>query len=249
MASSWPSEAEDHLRTCCRCRQLVEALSPTAPKARPSPESLRRIAAGIAADLRPVHPIAPRSCIFAAFVAIFLAIVALGVSRLGAPAIAVMSPVQTSVILGSLAISSGLLAHSLLNQMVPGGRHRISPRLLPFGITISLMIVITVLFQFQHEDHFWVKSWACLRVGTSIGALAALPIWCVLRRGAILSPQNTGAATGLFAGLSGATVLEIHCANLDTWHILVGHLGVAALGALIGLLIGVARNFAGRIHE
>jgi hypothetical protein len=35
-------------------------------------------------------------------------------------------------------------------------------------------------------------------------------------------------------------VLEIHCPNLDAWHILVSHLGVAILCALAGLFIGFA---------
>jgi hypothetical protein len=91
-----------------------------------------------------------------------------------------------------------------------------------------------------------------------------VPLWLVLRRGTILSPVITGAATGLAAGLVGTTALEIHCPNLDVWHILVGHLGVAALGVMAGLLIGIAaetdqlsrrlhdfivRNFAGPVHE
>jgi hypothetical protein len=240
IASPLPSGIEDHLRTCARCRRLVAALSLPIPEARPSRESLRRIETGIAADLRPVRPIAPKSYVFAAFVAIFIAVVALGVSRMGAFAIAVMSPLQTSVILGALAISTGLLVYSLTNQMVPGSRHRISPRLLPLGAVISLMIVIAVLFPFQHELNFWANSWACIRAGTPLGALAAVPFWFVLRRGTILSPPMTGAATGLLAGLVGATTLQIHCPNLDAWHILVGHLGVAALGSMTGLLLGVA---------
>jgi hypothetical protein len=49
----------------------------------------------------------------------------------------------------------------------------------------------------------------------------------------------TGAATGLLAGLVGTSALEIHCPNLDAWHILVSHLGVAVLGAMAGLVVGV----------
>ena len=62
----------------------------------------------------------------------------------------------------------------------------------------------------------------------------------MLRRGAILAPSMTGAATGLLAGLVGTSVLEIHCPNLDAWHILISHLGVAMLCALAGLVIGLA---------
>src|SRR6202035_332410 len=121
-------------------------------------------------------------------------IVALGVYRMGAFAIAVMTPVQTAAILNALAISTGLLAYSLVHQMVPGSRHRIPPRLLPIAITLSLAVVIAVLVQFQREQHFWGNAWACIRAGTSIGALAAVPFWLMLRRGAVLSPIMSGAA-------------------------------------------------------
>src|SRR5260370_19735777 len=168
---------------------------------------------------------------------------------MGAYAIAVMTPLQTAAILSALAISTGLLAYSLVHQMVPGSLHRIPPRLLPVAITISLTIAIAMLFQFQHERNFWGSAWACIRAGTPIGVLAAIPFWMVLRRGAILSPGMTGAVTGLFAGLVGTSVLEIHCPNLNGWHILVSHLGVAILCALAGLVIGLAAEVKGVNHK
>ena len=236
----WSLEVEAHLRNCTHCRELVETLSLPALEASPSTATLRQIERAIVEDLRPVRPIAPKVYIFGTFVAIFASIAALGVYRLGAFALAVMSPLQAGVIFVALAISTGLLADSLVNQMVPGSRHRISPRLLPVGVTISLAIAIAVLFQFQQEHNFWAKNWACVRAGTSLGALAAIPLWFVLRRGAILSPAMTGAASGLLAGVVGTTALEIHCPNLDAWHVLISHLGVAVIGAVAGLLFGLA---------
>jgi hypothetical protein len=156
-----------------------------------------------------------------------------------------MTPLETAAILTALALSTVLLAHSLAHQMVPGSRNRISPRMLPIVITVALTIAITVLFQFQHERNFWGNAWTCIRAGALIGALAAVPFWLVLRRGAILSPGMTGAATGLLTGLVGTTVLEIHCPNLDAWHILVSHVGVAILCALAGLVIGLAAEVIG----
>jgi hypothetical protein len=211
----------------------------------PSPATLRQIAEGLATNLRPVRPVAPARYFFVGFVGIFVAIVALGVYGMGAFAIAVMTPLQAAAILSALALSTGLLASSLVHQMVPGSRHRISPRLLPVGITISLTIAIAVLFQFQHERNFWGNAWSCIGAGTPVAVLSAVPFWLVLRRGAILSPSVAGAATGLLAGLVGASVLEIHCPNLGAWHILVSHLGVAMLCALAGFLIGLATEVKG----
>ena len=241
--SRLPLQAQDHLRICSSCQELVRSLKSSVLVDPPSPATLRQMAEGMATNLHPVRPVAPAPYFFGAFVGIFVSIVALGVYRMGAFAIAVMTPVQTAAILSALAISTVLLAYSLVHQMVPGSRHRIPPRLLPVAITISLTIAIAVLFQCQHERGFWGDAWACIRAGIPIGFMAAVPFWLVLRRGAILSPGMTGAATGLLAGLVGTCVLAIHCPNLNAWHILVAHLGVAMLCALVGLAIGFTAEF------
>jgi len=239
-----PLQAEHHVRSCNRCQELVSALNISVASVAmddpPSPATLRQIAEEMANGMGPVRPMPPARYFFTAFVGIFVSIVALGVYRLGAFAIAVMTPLQTAAILSALALGTGLLAYSLVHHMVPGSRHSIPPILLPVAITIILTIAMAVLFRFQQEENFWANARACIRLGTGIGALAALPFWLVLRRGAILSPRMTGSATGLLAGLVGTTVLEIHCPNLDASHILVSHLGAAILCALAGLVIGWA---------
>jgi hypothetical protein len=232
------NQAQDHVRSCNRCHDLVSATNITVAVDTPSQETLQQIARGMATNLVPVRPMAPARYFFGALVGMFVAIAALGAYRLGAFGIRVMTPLQTTTILGALAVSTGLLAYSLVHQMVPGSRHRISPRLLPVAITILLTVAMTVLFQFQGERNFWGNAWGCIRAGTPFGVLAAVPFWLMLRRGAILSPILTGTVTGLFAGLAGTSVLEIHCPNLDAAHILVSHLGVAMLCALAGLVIG-----------
>jgi hypothetical protein len=241
-----PPQAEDHVRSCNRCQELIGAFNTPVPVDPPSPATLRQIVEGIATNLRPVRPVAPARYFFGAFVGIFACIVVLGVYRMGACAVAVMTPLQTLAMLSALAISAGLLAYSLVLQMVPGSRHTIPPRFLPVGITIALTIAVVVLFQIQHERNFWGNGWACIRAGIPLGVLAAVPFWLVLRRGAVLSPSMTGAATGLLAGLVGTSVLEIHCPNLDAWHVLVSHLGVAMLCALAGLVTGLCVEIIGR---
>jgi hypothetical protein len=238
-------QAQDHVRSCNRCQALVLSLDSSVPLEPPSPATLRQIAEGMATNLLPVRPVAPARYLFGAFVGIFVSLVALGVYHLGAFAIAVMTPLQTAAILSTLAIGTGLLASSLVHQMVPGSLHGVSPRLLPVGITISQIVAIAVLFKFQHERDFWGNAWACIRAGIPIGVLAAVPFWLVLRRGAILSPSMTGMATGLLAGLVGTSVLEVHCPNLDAWHILASHLGVAILCAPAGFFTGLTAEIIG----
>ena len=233
------SGVRDHVSGCAGCRELVHRLGPAVPGIQPSRATFGRIEREIAANLRPVHPIASRRLIFVSLVTIFGCVIAAGVYRMGAFALAAMTSMQAAGILGALAICTGLLALSLVQQMSPGSLYWISPRLLPVGILSALAISIAVLFQFQPEQNFWVRAWVCFRTGTPLGVIAATLFWLILRRAAVLSPPMTGAAAGLLSGLVGAACLQIHCPNLDASHILVGHLGVAVLGAGAGLIIGL----------
>jgi hypothetical protein len=244
--SPLPLQAEEHAGTCNRCQQLLSALNSPVPVDPLSPAALHKIAQSLADNLRPVRPMAPARYFAGAFLGIFVSIVALSVYRLGAFAIAVMTPLQTTTILSTLAIGTAWLVYSLVNQMAPGSRHRIPPAMLAAGITLLVALAMAVLFQVQQEEHFWGNAWACIRAGTVVGALAAVPLWMVLRRGAILSPRMTGATAGLLAGLAGTSMLEIHCPNLDVKHILVSHLGAAILCALAGLAIGITAEMKGR---
>jgi hypothetical protein len=102
------------------------------------------------------------------------------------------------------------------------------------------------LFQFQPERDFWGSGLACLRAGGPFALLAAVPVWLLLRQGAGLSPRVTGTAAGLLAGLVTTSAQEIYCPILDASHILMWHLGVALLGAVIGLASGFAAEAAGK---
>ena len=57
-ASPWSPEAEEHLRTCARCRELAGTLKVPVPADLPSPTVLQEIERGLVANLRPVRPIA-----------------------------------------------------------------------------------------------------------------------------------------------------------------------------------------------
>ena len=241
-----PAEAQEHLMHCKRCQRLARAMNPPAGAATASPVVLSRLEQALAGDLRPVRPLWPRRYFFIAFIAVLVSVVAIGVRLVGALATPAMTPGQMTAILFALAGSAGLLAHSLVQQMTPGGEHWISPRLLPAAIMALLSLVIAGSFQFRYDRDFLEHGWPCLRGGIPFALFAAVPFWLLLRRGAILAPGVTGAATGLLAGLTGTSVLEFHCPNLDASHILTWHLGVATVSAGIGLTIGLAAEAAGR---
>jgi len=237
---AWSNEHQSHLNHCESCRRLAAFSAAASAEAAPVPyATLRGIESALAADLRPVRAIAPRQHFVALFLAIFVFVAGLGVLSLGSRGFAVMTPIQTSVMLGALFSGAARLAWSLASLMSPGDLPKFPPASQPLAVTVTLAIVTAVLFQFAYESDFWIRSWRCVRLGAPISVLAAIPIWLVLRRGAVLSAPTIGLTAGLLAGLAGALALQIHCPNLEAAHILVSHLGVAALAAVLGWMLGL----------
>jgi hypothetical protein len=62
--SRLPLQAQDHVRSCDRCQELAMALNMIGSGDPPSPATLRRITENIAANLRPVRPMAPARYFF-----------------------------------------------------------------------------------------------------------------------------------------------------------------------------------------
>ena len=77
--SRLPLQAQDHVRSCDRCQELVRSLDSSVPVDPPSAATLRQIAAGMTINLRPVRPVAPAQYFIGAFVGIFVSIVALSI--------------------------------------------------------------------------------------------------------------------------------------------------------------------------
>lgn len=230
--------ANEHLEQCGRCRAFVRALSAPIPADSPSAETMRRIEQRLRTNLNSVRPLPASRYFVAWFVSLFVAAASVLTYFWGASAIPLMCSTQIAAILAVFAISAGFLANSLAHQMLPASKHSISPSRLPAVIILAIAFSIAVFFPFEDEHHFWAHAWTCFRAGTLAGLSAAVPFWLVLRRSAILSPALTGATTGLFAGLVGTAALDLHCPNLDAWHILTGHLGAAVMCCLVGLTVG-----------
>jgi hypothetical protein len=148
-------------------------------------------------------------------------------------------PVQRIAVFATLAASAALLSFSLVRQMVPGEKSLLRTGLLPVVLFVLLCLVVASVFQVRTDPYFLRSGEACLKAGLPYAIPAGLLFWLILRRGAILSPRVVGAIAGMLAGLVGTTVLEVHCPNLNVWHILVWHVGIALLGSVAGLLISI----------
>jgi hypothetical protein len=239
-------EAQQHLKDCPRCQELLRTLTQRYPLDAPSTAVLEQIERSMTTDLRPVRPMASPRHFAAAFAGIVVAGLIAGAYVGGTLGLNAMSSLQAWIMFGGLTIATGVLIQSLVSHLAPGARHLFPPKLIPAAVLLALAAIICAFFTFQYEPHFLERGWSCLRVGTPIALLSVIPFWLLLRRGALLSPTVTGTATGLLAGLVGTSVLEVHCPNFDAWHRLVSHLGVATIGALAGLAVGFVFEVAGR---
>jgi hypothetical protein len=238
-----PSELERHVGECPQCRALSALFADTVA-AEPVPQStLIRLQASILADLTAVRPLWPARLYLLVFLAIFLVTAGIGAYRLGPSGWPLLTAFQRTGVFTSIAIGAGLLGFSLTLQMVPASKYLCHPALLPVGAFALLLLVIALVFQVAPELHFLRAGLWCLRAGVPYETPAAIAFFLVMSRGVVLSLPVAGMTTGALAGLVGVAVLEVHCPNLDVLHIMAFHLGVLAIGIVMGLIFGIAGEY------
>lgn len=239
-----PPEAVEHVAGCPRCGALMRLLDEGPEILHPSDSGLKAIRASVLQDLKPVRPLAPSGILLAAFAVNFAALAAVGSLQLHAYGWRVLDPLQKTVVFTSLALGACVLAVSMVMQMRPGGRHFVSPALLPAAVLVLQVAAMAAIFHVREEFAFVSRGLFCLSSGLKYAIPGALLSWLILRRGAALAPKLMGATAGGCAGSIGVTVLEIHCPNLGLYHILVWHAGVLLLSALGGVAVGAAVEVA-----
>ena len=244
--SALPPEASEHIGRCERCREVMRVLVEGPEIRQPSESGMRLIQGSLLRDLRPVRPLAPSSVFLAGFAISFLAVAVVGSIQLHAYGWNVLSVSAKIVVFASLALGAGALALSMARQMRPGSKYSVSPNLLPAGVLLLVAVAMMAVFHSREEKAFFSSGLRCLSSGLKYAIPGAVLTWLWLRRGAAQSPKLMGATIGGFAGLIGVTVLEVHCPNLNLYHILVWHLGVLLLSALGGLALGAAVEVVGK---
>ncbi|MFL6452299.1 MAG: NrsF family protein [Bryobacteraceae bacterium] len=239
----------EHVRTCSQCQRFVAAMQVPASSASPSPELLARVAGLMSSDLRAVKPLASRAIYGSLISAVLLFVFGVAAYRMPAHGWDKMGAFETALVLAALGSCGAACVSSLVNQMTPAGRYKVWPEMLPVLVIGVLAFGTAALFHFEHEVGFWASSWVCLRIGLTIAIPTAAIVWVILWRGVILSPGLTGATAGVVAGVAGAGALEVHCPNLNAWHILASHLGVAVCAGLLGLLAGAVTGGRGAYRK
>lgn len=228
-----PPSALEHLDGCPSCRNVISSLSGADSGGGVSQILLDELTRQIQRDLRPVTPIRPAWFFAGIMAATFGVLVAIGAGWLKAAAVPILGPARCAAALLALGFAAALTMDVLARQMVPGSRYRFDPVRLPVLVFAGLGAVFAMLYPSRAEHDFLKLGLVCLSCGLGFFAPAAVIFWMMLRRGAVVAARPAGAAVGLLAGLTGTTVLEVHCPLQGVWHIITWHLGVAAIGMLI----------------
>jgi hypothetical protein len=233
-----PPEAAAHFAGCETCRKLVAAMGNRAAPDLPSLDRLLEIKAQLRSNLKPVKPLPHAGLFSASFLLVSALIVAVGAAYLGTAGWLALDPFRKIAVFLTLGLDLAGIAILMARENMPGSRVLLPPGLAVATVLGTPAVIFATLFNFHQERSFMATGLVCLR----IGLVCALPVgvicWLILRRGLVLNRAAAGALTGLLAGLSALTLLEIFCPNPDKYHILVWHIGVAVLAMMGGAATG-----------
>ncbi len=198
------------------------------------PALLDRVATSMGETMRPVRPLPPAGFLESGLFLICASVAGIGAARLGFFGVRALSTLESASIFSVLVILIWLTAATSVSEMIPGSRRRITPVSLLLLASASLPAVFALLFRDYRTVDFVHQGVICLIAGLLHAVPAALASWLLLRRGYAVNPLTFGLAAGTLSGLAGVTMLELHCANLQTLHQMLWHTAVLPLSALGG---------------
>lgn len=203
----------------------------------PDAAVIQAIKASILPLLRPVRPLAPAWVWVAALLLVAGAIATIGAAFLGMSGLRALTGGARTIIFSVVGLCAGMTGHALTREMVPGTPRRFPPWSLLLVSGAALMISFVLLFDDYGMANFVKAGIPCLATGMSCAIGTALVLAVLLRRGFFVNPAAGGLAAGTLAGLTGVSVLELHCPNLSVPHVIVWHVAVLAASGLAGLAL------------
>jgi hypothetical protein len=207
----------------------------------PDAALLAKIAGSIQPTLRPVRPLPPTWVLAGALGLVGMALALAIAAILGLHGVEAMSGPQI-LVLAALPILIGRATVVWTAEMIPGSRRHESPAIF-FAICCMLLLALfAILFRDDTTGNFVSQGVPCLRAGLLAAVPVALAGWWLLRRGFAVNPTGAGLAAGTLAGLAGVSMLELHCQNFQTWHVLVWHIAVIPVSAAAGALAARLAN-------
>lgn len=219
-------------------RQIDRELEQAAREAqRVDPALLARISERLTASLAPVRPLAPGWVLAARLSVAVLVLAFLGAAALGLHGVHVLSGVQAASIFSMLILFTWSCGFVSSAEMTPGSRRRLSPQSLVAIIVVAIATLFVLQFHDYRTEGFVIHGVACLIAGLIQAIPAAVAVFLILRRGFAVDHGAAGLAIGTLAGVAGVTMLELHCPNLETFHVMVWHTAVIPLAAVAGWIV------------
>ncbi len=203
-----------------------------------NPALLRRIAESVQGSLQPVRALPGSGMLISGVILICAAVAVAGAARAGFFGFKVLGVAQRVTILSALAALLWMTAREFVNHWTPASRRYLAPRAAIALTAGALVAVFGVLFSDYHVEHFFSTGIICLGAGVFHALVAGCLAAWFLRRGCVLDLVPAGAMAGTLGGISGVTLLELHCPNLEAAHVLVWHVAVVPVSAAGGALVG-----------
>jgi hypothetical protein len=215
-----------------------------------NPAVLDRITAEVHSSLKPVRSLHASGMLVGGVILIGAAVAVAGAARAGFFGFKVLGVAQRVTVLSALVALLGLAARECVSQWIPASRRHLASQTLMALAIGALVTVFGVLFSDYHVEHFFSAGIICLGAGVFHALVAAALAAWFLRRGCVLDPVAAGALAGTLGGISGVSLLELHCPNLEAAHVLVWHVAVVPVSAAVGMLVGwLVRTRKSRVEE
>lgn len=216
---------------------------------RPRPEALQRVADAIRPSLRRVRPLAPGWVTTGGLFLVCASVSLTGALRTGFFGFQKMDLAERGVIFSALAALLWAAANEFTSAMVPGSRRRVASSTLLLICCGGLAGAYVLLFHDHSTDGFVPVGLGCLWAGLQHAVPAALLSWLIVRRGFPMNAAAAGLVAGTLGGLAGVGMLELHCPNFETAHLVVWHTAVVPVTAVLGALVGWAARAGTRLRS
>jgi hypothetical protein len=232
--------ARQHVASCAGCGAMMQSLTP--PEPRPDPNRVSRIQELITTSLKPVRPLPSNRRLVWTLLAVFSVFCLLAAIPVGYYGFHILNGFQRVAYYGLILLCAAWFSIAVVQEMIPGSKGKTSPSRLILATTLTLALLVSVLFQNSRMERFVTTGIPCLRLGCVSAVLSGALFWVVVRKGFFTSPVAATTTMGFFAGLAGVGVLALHCPIENSAHILVWHLGAMVIGGLGGAVIGALRR-------
>jgi hypothetical protein len=240
LGDSLPSDVAEHLSTCRRCQSRFTDMVTDVEII--SSKLEQRIGATLAHSLEPVSPLPPRSTLILQTSAVFVLLPVLIIAWIGADGLRATTWVQFAGMMAVIAAAEIQLSLSLCALMVPGCRLRPTPKAVLLAVVPVYAVATLLLYPLVSaggESKPFVKAGLrCMQFAVAVAISAAIALWLLARRGAVLSWGTTAATIGLLAALTGLSVLQFDCTTVELLHVLTWHGGSLLICMLAGLALG-----------